>query len=125
MTGHDHDASVAMYGECPTCALDARDHAIAQAEHAAPISWLRQAHQVVAELAATGEPFTTDDVWARLPQPPEPRALGAVMQAAADRGAIAPTGRTVRSRRTACHARPLCEWAGPQAGYKAGDTHRG
>lgn len=121
MADHRHDAEVAAYGECMTCARRghaearrARDAAIAAAGAGAPEAWVGNARRVVRQLAAAGREFTSDDVWRVLPQPPEPRALGAVMTWAVDQQLVVPTDRTVPSTRPECHARPVRVWA-PQA----------
>lgn len=117
MADHDHDAAVEAFGICPTCATRdhaageaARDDALARVAAAAPSPWLDQARAVVRELAADQPEFTSDDVWARLPHPPEPRALGAVIRALAAEGSIVNTGRTRRSTRPECHANPKTVW---------------
>lgn len=122
MADHDHDAEVAAYGECITCArripeqaVAARDAAIATAGAGAPEAWMRNARQVVTQLAERGAEFTTDAIWQRLPQPPEPRAMGAVMAWAADQGLVIATDRTVPSTRPECHARPVRVWAPARA----------
>lgn len=131
---HDHEAQVAAYGRCMTCtreakhrpALDgrqARDEALGRVQGAAPAPWLGAARQAVRDLAATGREWSSDDVWATLPHPPEPRALGAVIRQMAAEGVIESTGRTKPSERPDCHARPVQCWRGvlsaprhPQAG---------
>lgn len=115
---HDHDGQVARLGECISCTTAAtaggptgRAEALAAAYHGAPDDWLRQAQAVVRELAAAGAEFTTDDVWKRLPPPPEPRAIGAVVLWAAQGGLIVNTHRTKTSHRSECHGRPVTVWA--------------
>lgn len=118
MDPHDHAGQVARLGECITCATGApaagtstRAEALAAVYHGAPDDWLRQAQAVVRDLAAAGAPFTTDDVWQRLPPPPEPRAIGAVVLWAAQGGLIVNTHRTKASTRRECHGRPVTVWA--------------
>ena len=72
---------------------------------------------VVWQLARTGLPFTTDDVWLLLlgkgvAMPPEARALGAIMQAAARGGYIRKTGDYRESERAVCHRNPKAVWQG-------------
>lgn len=118
MADHQHDTEVAAYGECITCArrapaqaAAARDAAIATAAAGAPEAWTANARALVRQLADAGAEFTTDDLWTRLPQPPEPRAMGAVMTWAADQGLVVATDRTRPSTRPECHARPVRVWA--------------
>lgn len=111
------------YGRCVTCTAtqspvpartgrEARDDALHAVEAGAPLSWIIQARAVIRELAATGQEWTSDDVWARLPHPPEPRALGAAIRGEAATGLIVGTGRTRPSTRPDCHARPVAVWVG-------------
>lgn len=75
--------------------------------------WLNVAHYALAAVCVQKpNGFTADDVWQALadrgaPAPDEPRALGAVIRTWLRDGMIAHTGRYVRSRRPACHGRPL------------------
>lgn len=85
--------------------------ALTQVEANAPADWKNAASAVLARLAASGEPFTTDDVWAALPHPPEPRAIGALIRAAAHAGRIRRVGWRASSR-PECHARPVAMWTG-------------
>lgn len=65
-------------------------------------------------LAGSGEPFTSEDVTARvgLPAGRSPSAVGAHMTAAAKLGVIAKTGRRVKAKRPNQHAAELTEWVG-------------
>lgn len=85
--------------------------ALAQVEAHAPADWKNAASAVLARLAASREPFTTDDVWAALPQPPEPRAIGALIRSAAMAGKIRRVGWRASSR-PECHSRPVAMWSG-------------
>lgn len=95
--------------------MNAPEHALQAAldlvEANAPADWKNAATAVLARLAATGEPFTTDDVWAALPRPPEPRALGALIRSAAIAGKIRRVGWRI-SERPECHRRPVAMWTG-------------
>lgn len=95
--------------------MNAAEHALQAAltrvEAHAPADWKNAAEAVLARLAASGEPFTTDDVWAALDQPPEPRALGALIRAAAHAGRIRRVGWRASSR-PECHCRPVAMWTG-------------
>lgn len=92
-------------------AESAKAHAIENVERGAP-KWVDQAIDMIAALAAIGEPFTTDALWGYLPPPPEPRAMGAAVKRCEVLGYIRPTGRWVLSKRKECHRRPLREWVG-------------
>lgn len=97
-----------MLKQAATLALQG---ALARVEAGAPADWKTAAEAVLAGLAATGKPFTTDEVWAMLPQPPEPRALGALMRHAARAGKIRRVGWRASSR-PECHCRPVAMWTG-------------
>lgn len=90
------------------------DAAIAQAEEHADRVWLSAAKQIVWDLIKDGRPFTTDDCWARLDTldvvTHEPRALGAVLRAAAKAGYIEQTGEYVATARPKAHSRPIPYW---------------
>ena len=95
-------------------ATQARDEAIDRVgEHANP-TWKAKALAVVARLSRNCGEFTTDDVWEALAligeSTHEPRALGAIMQAARKQGICFPTETYIPSARTACHARPVRVW---------------
>lgn len=90
------------------------DAALQQVEQAADAAWLAAAKNVVWQLIKEGEGFTTDHVWERLDalgvHTHEPRALGAVMRAAARAGWISNTGSYFKSGRPGCHSRPIPLW---------------
>lgn len=89
-----------------------KNQAIGRVLEAAPADWLGTALQAVFWAASRNERFTTDEVWAfeELGQPPEPRAMGAVMKVAEKSGWIEPTRDHRLSRRPVCHRRPLRVW---------------
>lgn len=91
-------------------AEQARDEGIYQAMLGAPELWLIEARRVVREVAASMPTWTADDIWARIAQPPEPRALGAVLRDLAEQGEIVKTGQYRNSTRPEAHARPLACW---------------
>lgn len=119
-----HDANVEAFGVCPRCdtllgipssaALGeaAADEAIGRAGAAAPPDWTATARATLREVAAGGGEFTTDELWERLPAPPEPRAMGAVIRWGQQQGLISDTGRSRPSVRTECHGRPVSIWVG-------------
>lgn len=92
-----------------------RDVSIQQVGEHADQDYMRVALRIVAELARTGQPFTTDDVIARMPDgvsTPEPRALGAVMTIARRQGIVEPTSQYRNSTMMTCHGRPKRLWRG-------------
>ena len=97
-----------------------RDAAVTAVGEHADDTYMRVALAVVAELARSGVPFTTDDVVARMPEhvtTPEPRALGAVMTIARKRGIVEPMSEYRNSTLVSCHGRPKRLWRGvPQRG---------
>lgn len=87
------------------------DKALARAHAGAPEDWKSRARAALEGLIASGLPFTTDDVWAVLRHPPEPRALGALVMAYAKAGKICRKGFRP-SQRPECHRRPIAVWIG-------------
>lgn len=94
----------------------ARDASIEEVRTGMNMDWYEAALRVIRGLAGSGKRFTTDDVWEALEKQlvntPEHRAMGAVMRDAARAGTIQPTVNYVKSRRPACHARPVRVWVG-------------
>jgi hypothetical protein len=83
-----------------------------RAEAHAPVSWRGWAELAVRHVAERRERFTTDPVWTLLrswniPLPPEPRALGPLMQASITWGWCEPTGEYVKSVLPQNHRRPI------------------
>jgi hypothetical protein len=68
----------------------------------------------IAACAATGEPFTADDVWARIPDVPVTKGLAARLNGAARRGLIRNMGSTVTAARGGAHdhGQRLTVWIG-------------
>lgn len=92
-----------------------REEAIDRVELNAVPDFLDAALACVRYLVLRGGVFTADDVWRQLkergvPAPREPRAMGAVMRAAAAEGIVKPTDTWKLSTRPACHRRPLRVW---------------
>lgn len=98
-----------------TDAEDARDAAIEDVRRGAPVEWLAAAMSLIRSFPP-GRLFTTDALWEKLPAPPEPRAMGAVIRHAADLGLIRSTGHYWKSGRVQCHARPVAVWERVEAG---------
>jgi len=89
------------------------DEAIGRARFAADPAWYEAAVSAVIMCSEVGEPFTADDVWARIPddlRTREPRALGSVMRSLAERGVIEATGGWRESSRPQAHGRPMRVW---------------
>lgn len=95
--------------------MDARDTAIAIVGANAPDEWLRAARFATLCVATERQEFTTDHVWAALADlgiglPPEPRAMGTVIQSLANARQITGTGRFIPTARPGAHCRPAKEW---------------
>jgi hypothetical protein len=94
----------------------AADAAIAEADANANPDWRAAVAAVIVALAAERETFTTDDVWRFLDADHaeaithEPRALGALMLAAARDGVIATLDDWRPSDRIVNHGRPVRVW---------------
>jgi hypothetical protein len=90
------------------------NEAVQKAGDNANVPWIREATACVSLACKLGKPFTTDKVWELLShtgvKTHDPRALGAVMRAAAKDRLIIHTGRYVQSLRKDCHRRPLAVW---------------
>lgn len=90
------------------------DDALNRVEANADELWKQQAQDVIHALALSEDQFTTDDVWAMLSnttaQTHEPRALGALMRRAADKGWIRPTAMYAPTTRPEAHGRPIRIW---------------
>jgi hypothetical protein len=96
-----------------TAGRAARDRALANVDRAADDEWRADADTAIAQLAATGRPFVSDDVWEQgLVRVRENRALGARIQAAARAGIIKPTGQFRQTAQVKSHASPRREWIG-------------
>jgi hypothetical protein len=92
-------------------ALKAQGQAVADASQ--PLAWKNNVDVVIARLARTGQPFTSDDVSAITGDSPtgSQGAMGARFSHAARRGVIRRRG-YVPSRRPSVHAHPVAEWVG-------------
>jgi hypothetical protein len=81
-------------------------------------SWVETALDAVAQLAATGRDFTSEDVIELVGVPHvggganRNNAVGAMMSAAAKAGLARKTGRYVEARRPVSHARVVAVWRG-------------
>lgn len=108
-----YDAVMAEYDW--TKAAAARDEALQRVDEHADQDWKREARDAVLHAAAHRAEFTSDYIWWLLQQrgvmpPHEPRALGAIMRAAAREGLIQRSDRVVESVRVANHRRPVAVW---------------
>lgn len=88
----------------------AREVALDQTGKAADRDWFHRAVEAVHTVARARATFTTDDLWAHVEMPREPRAMGAVMRVARLAKWCEASDRTVKSARVKCHARPLRIW---------------
>lgn len=92
----------------------ARDDAISNAEANANDRWFAAALAAVGVIAARGEPFTTDRVWALLARmgvdTHERRAMGPVMLAARRAGIVEATDEFRASVRAEHHCGPVRVW---------------
>ena len=90
------------------------DEAIDRVRVHANDEWMREVRAIVWRLARARGEFTTDAVWAQVDRleatTHEPRAMGAVMRAAAKAGWVTPTDRVSNSARPECHCRPVRVW---------------
>ena len=97
-----------------------RDAAMAAIDDNTDPEWKQLARVIIAELAATGETFVSDDVWKRLPEgldlPHDRRALGPVMRSAATSGLIKRCGWQL-TEQVKSHRQPITQWKG--SGKKA------
>lgn len=92
--------------------IEARDRAIDRVEtHADPL-WFEDALDAVEHCARAEREFTSEDVAALIGrQTHEPRALGAVLRVAKDRGWCVPTDRFVPATHPSRHMAPIRVWA--------------
>lgn len=93
----------------------ALDDALDRVERNADDEWLAAADYAVAKVALRKRTFNADDVWEVLEgmgfgDPPEKRALGAVMNRAEKDGIAIRTDNFVRSRRPSRHKGPVQVW---------------
>lgn len=77
--------------------------------------WVQKAIKAIRWLCKHKQEFTTDHVWkvlqkVNVPEPKEPRAMGAAMRRAQSMGLIFATDKTTKSVRSDCHRRPLTVW---------------
>lgn len=82
--------------------------------------WKEQFAAAVAEMAASGLRFTSEEVIARVGLPNEAatnanNSVGAMMNVLARRGVIRKTSERRLSQRPSSHARELAVWAGPSS----------
>lgn len=82
----------------------------------ADAQWRGTACEVVRQIALLRETFTTDAIWYVMDRDHpkksthEPRAMGAIMRDAAQRGWVRATARYAPSSRPECHSRPVRVW---------------
>lgn len=94
-------------------AEEAREEALerveAGAESKAP-GWMDLALALLKRRAEHQRTLTSEDLWEELPQPPEPRAMGAVFRKAQVMGWIETTPQYVPGTRPTSHGRPVRVW---------------
>lgn len=90
-----------------------RDRGAQLALDVQPVEWQEQVHACIANLAAAGGTFTSDDVTRECGDSPtgSKGAMGALFLAASKRGVIRRVGYT-QSSRSSGHARALAVWQG-------------
>lgn len=89
--------------------------AMMRAGAAADPFWRAYATRAIKQLAKSGRTFTAADVWAAIgdkAKTAEPRALGAMMKAAARAGVIVQTGEVVMAKAPGANARWTTVWVG-------------
>lgn len=97
-----------------------RDEGMAKAEQATREQYRSEFYATVERLAATGEPFTSEDVINLIGLPSgspglhRNNAVGALMQGCARRKIIVRHGDTTQSRRALSHAAELTYWIGAE-----------
>ncbi len=98
----------------PAAGAARRDDGIHRAGSNADEAWKDAAYRIVSELARSHKAFTSDEVWQQLSKAgystPEPRAMGAVMLAAAKAGLIVKSRSYIPTNRTAANRRPVAIW---------------
>ena len=97
--------------------LAQRDAGAEQAWQAALFTWRSMATTILEDLAASGQPFTADDLIFRAGLPNAQavnrnNAVGSLFLHASKTGMIVETGRRVPSARRGNHGRRLTEWIG-------------
>lgn len=107
-SGRDRDTGPDLFSA--SAAEAAKEEAIDRVREHAPEEWMDAAQATIHAIAMRQREITTDDLWRELPKPPEPRAMGAAIRAAARAGVIGKTGRYQPSEREACHGRPIAIW---------------
>ncbi len=92
-----------------------------RADEAADAGWKARVDAAIEELAASGAPFTAEDVREIAGDPPDhPNAMGARFAAAAQRGLIRSVGYR-KARRASLHRHPIHVWEGTWRTRNAGD----
>jgi len=86
-----------------------RDEAIERLIRGPSRTWVHFAVDAIRKMD-NGKKFTTDDLWAKLPTPKEPRAMGGAIMQAKKQGLIRKTSGYRKSTRPQCHSRPIQIW---------------
>lgn len=96
-------------------AQERRDHGHARVLSAEPWLWTQAAEGAIADLAASGRPFTSDDVCAIVGRPLHGNAVGAVFRRAVASGALRRAEGMQQSERPAARERWLARYVGVHA----------
>ena len=109
--------SLFLFGGKPPPRLDkdagevGKLHGISNAEHGSGHEWQAAAVDAVRSLAVRHPFLCSDDIWAAgLPDPGEPRALGAAMTSARKLGLVVPTKIFVLTHQATRHRAPVRVW---------------
>ena len=95
----------------PEGAKAARDEAMARVEAHAHEQWKDAAMDTIYRAWRLRPSFTSEDLWKDgLPKPPEPRALGPMITAAASRGWCEASGTYVKGSSVSRHGAPIAVW---------------
>lgn len=96
---------------CVSICDDALRDAAPAANDKAIARWRDRATAAVRRICQSMDEFTTDDVRDAIAEPvSDPRIIGNVMLAAANRGWCRKSTRTIRSRQPTNHGRPVAIW---------------
>lgn len=105
-----------LFDAGPASPTAVTDQAVKRVGNHVDPAWMDKAMEALSMCASRRE-FTADDVWSllnlwRVPEPREPRAMGAAMRQAKALGLIRPTGRYRQSQRIERHTGPMMIWEG-------------
>lgn len=87
----------------------ARDEGIARAHKHSPEDWKARAHVAVREVCLKMEQFTSDNIWAVLDRPREPRALAGILRSHNGKS-CEPTSVFIPTKQVSRHRAPVRVW---------------